>query len=60
MTELKDSKTLDNLKAAFAGESQANRRYLYFAQKADVEGHNDVAAVFRQLQKAKLDMLTDI
>ena len=47
MTELKDSKTLDNVKAAFAGESQANRRYLYFAQKADVEGHNDVAAVFR-------------
>src|ERR1700712_582859 len=36
-----------NLKAAFAGESQANRRYLYFAQKADIEGHNDVAAVFR-------------
>ena len=35
---LKDSKTEDNLKAAFAGESQANRRYLYFAQKADVEG----------------------
>ena len=32
---------------AFAGESQANRRYLYFAQKADVEGYNDVAAVFR-------------
>jgi rubrerythrin len=44
---LKGSKTEDNLKAAFAGESQANRRYLYFAQKADVEGHNDVAAVFR-------------
>ncbi len=41
------SKTLENLKAAFAGESQANRRYLYFAQKADVEGYNDVAAVFR-------------
>ncbi len=36
-----------NLKDAFAGESQANRRYLYFAQKADVEGFNDVAAVFR-------------
>ncbi|MEY4721165.1 MAG: hypothetical protein RIQ46_890 [Pseudomonadota bacterium] len=45
--ELKGSKTEDNLKAAFAGESQANRRYLYFAQKADIEGHNDVAAVFR-------------
>ena len=44
---LKGSKTEDNLKAAFAGESQANRRYLYFAQKADVEGYNDVAAVFR-------------
>ena len=44
---LKGTKTEDNLKEAFAGESQANRRYLYFAQKADIEGHNDVAAVFR-------------
>ena len=44
---LKDSKTEHNLKEAFAGESQANRRYLYFAAKADVEGYNDVAAVFR-------------
>jgi rubrerythrin len=41
------SKTEENLKAAFAGESQANRRYLYFAKKADVEGYNDVSAVFR-------------
>jgi rubrerythrin len=41
------SKTLQNLKDAFAGESQANRRYLYFAQKADIEGYNDVATVFR-------------
>ena len=47
MASLKGSKTEDNLKAAFAGESQANRRYLYFAQKADVEGYNDVSAVFR-------------
>ncbi len=47
MTTLKGSKTEENLKAAFAGESQANRRYLYFAQKADIEGHNDVASVFR-------------
>jgi rubrerythrin len=45
--ELKQSKTAENLKAAFAGESQANRRYLYFAQKADVEGAPDVAQVFR-------------
>ena len=44
---LKDSKTEQNLKDAFAGESQANRRYLYFAAKADVEGYNDVASVFR-------------
>ena len=44
---LKGSKTEENLKAAFAGESQANRRYLYFAQKADIEGYNDVATVFR-------------
>src|SRR4029079_16950642 len=47
MANLKGSKTEGNLKAAFAGESQANRRYLYFAQKADVEGYNDVASVFR-------------
>ena len=45
--QLKGSKTHGNLKAAFAGESQANRRYLYFAAKADVEGQNDVAALFR-------------
>jgi rubrerythrin len=47
MALLKNSKTEENLKEAFAGESQANRRYLYFAQKADVEGYNDVSAVFR-------------
>jgi rubrerythrin len=47
MATLKDSKTAQNLKDAFSGESQANRRYLYFAQKADVEGYNDVSAVFR-------------
>ena len=45
--DLKGTKTHNNLKDAFAGESQANRRYLYFANKADVEGQNDVAAVFR-------------
>jgi rubrerythrin len=45
--KLKGSRTEDNLKAAFAREAQANRRFLYFAQKADVEGHSDVAAIFR-------------
>ena len=47
MASLKGSKTEENLKAAFAGESQANRRYLYFAQKADVEGQNEVSTLFR-------------
>src|SRR5210317_71362 len=47
MAALKGTKTEENLKAAFAGESQANRRYLYLAQKADVEGYNDISAVFR-------------
>ena len=45
--DLKSTNTEQNLKDAFAGESQANRRYLYFAAKADVEGYNDVSAVFR-------------
>ena len=45
--KLKGTKTHDNLKAAFAGESQANRRYLYFANKADIEGNPEVASLFR-------------
>ena len=44
---LKDTKTHENLKAAFAGESQANRRYLYFSKQADVEGYPDIAGLFR-------------
>ncbi len=47
MSNLKGSKTHENLKAAFAGESQANRRYLYFAKQADVEGYPDIAGLFR-------------
>jgi rubrerythrin len=47
MKPLKGTKTHENLKYAFAGESQANRRYLYFANKADVEGQNDISAIFR-------------
>jgi rubrerythrin len=47
MGTLAGSKTEANLKEAFSSESQANRRYLYFAQKADIEGFNDVASVFR-------------
>ena len=48
MADLNGSKTIDNLKAAFAGESQANRRYLYFAKVADVEGYPEIAGNFRQ------------
>src|SRR6202049_1884980 len=47
MASLKGSKNEENFKAAFARERQDNRRYLYFAQKADIEGYNDVSAVFR-------------
>jgi rubrerythrin len=53
MPDLNGSKTHDNLKEAFAGESQANRRYLYFAQKADVEGYPDVAALFRSVAEGE-------
>jgi rubrerythrin len=53
MPELKGTQTHDNLKEAFAGESQANRRYLYFAQKADVEGYPDVAALFRSVAEGE-------
>ena len=44
---LKGSKTEENLKAAFAGESQANRRYLFFARQADIEGYTEAAGVFK-------------
>jgi len=53
MPKLDGTKTHDNLKEAFAGESQANRRYLYFAQKADVEGHPDIAALFRSVAEGE-------
>jgi rubrerythrin len=48
MAKLTGSKTHQNLKAAFAGESQANRRYLYFAKVADVEGYPEIAGNFRE------------
>lgn len=47
MPELKGSKTHQNLKDAFAGESQANRRYLYFAKQADIEGYPEIGGLFR-------------
>jgi len=48
MANLKGTRTHKNLKDAFAGESQANRRYLYFAKVADVEGYPEVAMNFRE------------
>ena len=47
MAKLEGTKTHQNLKDAFAGESQANRRYLYFAKVADIEGYPEVAGLFK-------------
>ena len=47
MAGISGTKTNENLKHAFAAESQANRRYLYFARQADIEGYPDVAGLFR-------------
>jgi rubrerythrin len=49
MSSLANKRTLNNLKTAFAGESQANRRYIYFAKKADIEGHADISAAFHRI-----------
>jgi len=50
---LKGSKSEKNLKEAFAGESQANRRYQYFARAADIEGFPDVAGLFKDTADAE-------
>lgn len=51
--EHKMTQTTDNLKAAFAGESQASRKYMAFAQKADQEGHPQIARLFRAAAQAE-------
>jgi rubrerythrin len=53
MPNVKGTKTHENLKAAFAGESQANRRYLYFARQADIEGYPGVGGLFRDTAEAE-------
>ena len=53
MPSLKGSKTHQNLKEAFAGESQANRRYLYFAKVADIEGQPEIAGLFRDIAESE-------
>jgi rubrerythrin len=67
MSQLKGSKTHQNLKEAFSGESQANRRYLYFAKQADIEGYPDIAGLFRDTAEGEtghahghLDYLKDV
>jgi len=53
MPALKGTKTETNLKEAFAGESQANRRYLWFAKRADIEGYPDIAGLFRDVAEGE-------
>jgi rubrerythrin len=53
MAGLKGTKSHENLKEAFAGESQANRRYLYFARVADIEGFPDIAGLFKDTADAE-------
>jgi rubrerythrin len=53
MKTLKGTRTHENLKLAFAAESQANRRYLYYARAADIEGHPDVGGLFRNTSEAE-------
>ena len=67
MLELKASKTAKNLADAFGGESMANRRYLYFAKRADIEGYPDIAGLFRDTAEGEtghahghLDYLKDV
>ena len=50
---LNGTKSHENLKHAFAGESQANRRYLYFARVADIEGYPDMGGLFRDTAEAE-------
>lgn len=47
------TKSHENLKNAFAGEAQANRRYLYFARMADIEGYPDIGGLFRDTAEAE-------
>ena len=52
---LKGTKTHENLKQSFASEAQANRRYLYFARRADIEGYPEIGGLFRDTAEAERD-----
>ena len=53
MQSIQGSQTLENLLEAFSRESQANRRYMWFAQKADIEGYPEAAALFRSVAEGE-------
>ena len=53
MVELAKSKTIENLRMAFAGESQANRRYTYFSRRADEDGYPEISALFRSVSEGE-------
>jgi len=53
MSSLEGSKTMGNLKDAFAGKCMAKVRYMYMAQQADVEGSTDAASVFRAISESE-------
>lgn len=55
MASLEGTQSFENLKSAFAREAEANRRYLYFARRADIEGHPEIGALFRDLSEADTD-----
>ena len=50
---MQGSKSLENLKEAFARDAQMNRRFLYFARKADIEGHAEIGGMFRDVSEAE-------
>jgi rubrerythrin len=53
MANLKGSKTEQNLKDASAGDCQADRRHLFFAKHADIEGYPEIAGLFRDTAEGK-------
>jgi len=53
MKSIEGTRTHENLKLAFAAESQANRRYLHYARTADIEGYPDLGGLFRDTSEAE-------
>ena len=60
MAEIKGSKTEQNLRTAFAGESQAHTKYLYYASKAEKEGYRQIGALFRETALNEKEQLANL